>query len=375
MIVDYIFKNIRRQRTRTALTLLGIVIGITTIIALGSFSEGITQYISGALELTAGKIMVTQKGSSGFVTGFAGSDLNDQQLEELKLMDGVKDVTPLGFIISGGGFGSSEVIVGIDPESGTSFVGENIGMHDGRELLSDDTEVAMVGYTKADDDKLELGDFIVIKEVEFEVVGIIEKTDNSNVDGSIMINIKDVQALLKTDTYQVLYVIPYNVDDIQSIADSINGEFEDLNAITSKDMARQAASVTSQIQLYTLGMGAISAVVGGLGIMNTMVMAVMERRKEIGVMKAMGATRLWIMQQFLAESLVISIIGGLLGVLLGWGIVTIAGIAAGGSLPLRVTPSLIGFGMAFAMSLGLLGGAYPSWTAAKLDPVQAISQG
>lgn len=375
MLLDYIVKNVRRQRTRTALTVVGIVIGITTIIALGSLGEGITQYISGALELTAGKIMVTQAGSSGFIGGFAGSDLTQDDMDQLKLLDGVKDVTPMGFIMSGGaGFGPSEVVVGIDPESGQSFVGENIGMHDGRELVGDDTEVAMLGFDKADQDGLEVGDYILIKETEFEIVGIIERTGNSNVDGSVMINIRDVQEMLKTDMYQVLYVIPYNVDDVETIADSIRSEFEGLNAITSKDMARQAGAVTSQIQLYTIGLGAISAVVGGLGIMNTMVMAVLERKKEIGVLKAMGATRRWILQQFLTEAVAISLIGGALGVLAGWGIVTVAGVASNGSLPLKVTPFLIGVGMAFAVSLGVLGGAYPSWKAAKLDPVEAMTQ-
>ena len=376
MLVDYTIKNIRRQKSRTALTVLGIIIGITMIIALGSISEGITQYISGAMELTAGKIMITQKGSGGFMAGFQGSDITEEQLEELRLMDGVKEVTPMGFLMGrgGSGFGPTRVIVGIDPASSEDFVGENVGLKDGRELLPDDSEVAMIGFDRAENEGLEVGDFITIEEADFEVIGVVEKTDNANVDGSIIVNVRDVQDLLKTDTYQVAYVIPFSVEDSETMAEAIESEFEDLDAVTSKDMARQAASVTSQMQLYTMGLGAISAVVGGLGIMNTMVMAVLERRKEIGVMKAIGATRLWIVKQFLAESAIISIIGGLAGVGAGSIIVALIGMALEG-IPLKVTPYLAGVGIGFALSLGFLGGVYPSWKAANLDPVDAIRYG
>ncbi len=376
MLLDYVIKNVTRQKSRSALTVLGIIIGITAITALGSISEGITQYIAGALELTAGKIMVMQQGSGGFMTGFQGSDLTEEQLEELRLLDGVREVTPMGFIMEGGaGFGGGMMVVGIDPESGAEFVGENIGMHDGRDLVADDSGAAMLGYSMAEEAELEVGDSIIIKETEFEVVGIVEKTDNANVDGSVMVNIRDVQDLLGTDTYQVLYVIPHRVDDVEAIAETIESEFEGLDAVTSKDMARQATRMTSQIQLYTIGMGAISAVVGGLGIMNTMVMAVLERRKEIGVLKAIGASRAGIMKQFMAESAVIGFLGGIAGVGAGTLIVTAIGFATGGALPLRVTPFLAAVGMGFAVSLGFLGGAYPSWKAATLDPVDAMRHG
>lgn len=376
MLADYTIKNITRQKSRTFLTILGIVIGITMITALGAVSEGITQFISGSLELAAGKIMVMQKGSGGFITGFAGSDITEEQLEELELLDGVKRVSPMGFIMIGDShLGPQTVIVGIDPDAGDEFVGENIGMKDGRGLREDDSEVAMLGFEKAEDEDLEVGDFITIEYVDFEIIGVVEKTGNANVDGSIQINIKDVQDLRETDTYQVAYVIPFSVEDSETIEEMIESEFEYLDAITSKDMARQAATITSQIQLYMIGMGAIAAVVGGLGIMNTMVMAVLERRREIGVMKAIGATKAKIMKQFLTESAIISLIGGLAGIGVGALVVTAIGIATNGALPLKITPFIVGVGMGFALSLGFLGGAYPSWKAATLDPVDAIRYG
>lgn len=372
MQADYIIKNITRQKSRTALTVLGIVIGIITITALGSLSEGITQFITGSLELSAGKIMVMQRGSGGFTTGFQGSDITEDQIDELRSLDGVREVTPVGFIISTGGFGGpQEVVVGIDPSSDAQFVGENVGMQDGRELLSDDSMAAMIGYTYAEKNDKEVGDFITVREEDFEIVGVIEKTGNANVDGSVMVNVRDVQEIRETDTHQVVYVVPFNVEDSETIAETIMAEYEELQAVTSKDMARQAATITSQIQTYTFGMGAIAAVVGGLGIMNTMVMAVMERKKEIGILKAIGATKLNIVSQFLAEAAIISLLGGVIGVASGSLMVTVITLAIEG-LPLKITPSLIGIGVGFALTLGFIGGAYPSWKAAKLDPVEAI---
>ncbi|MFH1294427.1 MAG: FtsX-like permease family protein, partial [Candidatus Aenigmatarchaeota archaeon] len=301
--------------------------------------------------------------------------ITEDQIQDLALLDGVRKVTPVGFIFQGmGGFGPGRVIVGIDPDSGEEFVGSNIGMKDGRDLQMDDTDVAIVGSDFSDKEDLEVGDFITVEDVDFEIVGVIEKTDNANVDGSVMINVADTLTLRGTDTYQMVYVIPYEVEDVETIAETIEAEYEDLQASTSKDMARQASQISSQIQLYTFGLGAIAAVVGGLGIMNTMVMAVLERRKEIGILKAMGATKFSIIKQFLTESTLISLIGGVVGVSMGSLLVFLIKLSMP-DVPLRVTPELIGIGVGFALLLGFVGGAYPSWTAAKLDPVEAIRYG
>jgi putative ABC transport system permease protein len=145
-----------------------------------------------------------------------------------------------------------------------------------------------------------------------------------------------------------------------------------LAATTAKDMARQSAQVVDQIRLFTFGMGAIAAVVGGLGVLNTMIMAVMERRKEIGAMKAMGAKRFQIMLHIIIESSAMGLVGGIIG--LGLGALGALGlrIATGGNIPATVTPSLALTGIIFAVLLGVAGGAYPAWRASKLDPVEAL---
>lgn len=373
-MIDLAFKNIKRQKSRTALTVLGIVIGIAVIVTLGSFAEGINTFFQSTLELSAGKVMVQQKGAGSFQSGFSGSDITEEQLETIMNIDGVKEVVPVNFYIEAGmGFGTVEkVVVGIDPEKSQYLVGENIGMYEGRELEDDDTNSIILGKNLAESRGLAVGDFMAIKDTEFEVIGIIELANNANVDDSAVTHIRDLQDAMGIDTYQMLYVVPEDVGEVEMIAEGIMDEDENLGAITSKDFARIASQVVDQIRLFMFGMGAIAAVVGGLGVLNTMIMAVLERRKEIGVMKAIGATRRKVLMQILTESMLMSMLGGLVGILLG-GLGALGLImATEGAIPVAVTPGLAASGLMFALVLGAVGGIYPAWQASKVDPVEAL---
>jgi putative ABC transport system permease protein len=374
-MLDLAFRNITRQRTRTFLTALGIVIGIGAIIALGSISEGINKTVENNLQLVAGKIIVHQKGSGGMLTGFSGSDITDEQVETIKNIDGVEDVASIVFYIPGPlrPFHPPDFfVIGLDPSKLEYFKAEKIGMEEGRELEEGDSEVVIIGKDIADKFEWEVGDFITVKETDFEIIGIIEKSDIEDIDNSIIAPIGDVMNMLDKDTYQMVYVIPENVKDVEIVAERIEDEDDTLETISGKDIARQVTTVMSQIQLFTLGIGGIAAVVGGLGIMNTMIMAVLERRREIGVMKAIGATSRMVLQQILIESALISFIGGIGGLALGIIISLIIGSFAGGMITATVTPQLALIGMGFALLLGIIGGLYPAKKAADLDPVVAL---
>ena len=186
-----------------------------------------------------------------------------------------------------------------------------------------------------------------------------------------MVPIEDLQTVLNKDTYQTIYVTPDDIADVERLSAAIEDTDERYVTLSGKDMARQTASITGQIRIFTFGIGAIAAFVGGLGVMNTMIMSVMERKREIGLMKALGATRRVVLQQILTESALISVMGGLGGLLIGMVISSFMGVFGRGAVAV-VSPSLAATAMLFALFLGIVGGLYPANNASKLDPVDAL---
>ena len=366
--------NITRQRTRTFLTVLGIVIGIAAVVALGSISEGLNANIQKNLELNAGKILVSQKGSSGALVGFSGSELTEELVGEIAQVSGVKETVPqLYYVETIDPFrGPDWIAIGIDPEKAEFFKGENIRIQEGRELEPNDGEVLVAGAGFAERFQLEPGDFFTVKEEELEVVGLLEESGVSTIDDNFLVPLETLQLLTNTDTFPVVYVIPDDLKQIELVASRIEEANDELDAQTATDVARQAGEIIGQIRIFTLGIGAVAALVGGLGMMNTMIMAVLERRKEIGVMKAVGATRRTILRHFLTEALLLAIIGGVIGILLGTAGSAVMGMVIGFARGAGVTAELLGGSFLFAIFLGIAGGLYPAWKAAKLDPVEAL---
>jgi putative ABC transport system permease protein len=305
-MLDLALKNIMRNRTRTILTTLGILIGIGAVVALGSIAEGLNATVQSSLQLTTSKITVRQAGAGIFGMG---SELTNDDVELLKSISGVKDVVPIDvFLGPMQGFSGPEyVVVGIEPDKMSYFVGENFKMYQGRNMDESDSGVAVLGKAAADKYNIQIGDSWTVKNEDFEVIGILDTTDISEIDSSILVPLQDLQNALNRDTYYSIYVIPDDVKDTEKVVAEINDASDNLQALSSADLARQASQIVDQIRFFTFGIGAIAAFVGGLGVMNTMIMAVMERRKEIGVMKAIGATNRMILTQILTESALISI--------------------------------------------------------------------
>ena len=340
--------------------------------ALGSVAEGLDSTIQSSLELTAGKITVMDAEAGMFGMG---GELDEEDLDIITDLGGIKEVVPIIWFIPSIVImqGPEWMAIGIDPEKIEYMIGEHTEFEEGRTIDEGESGVAVIGYTTSQKYALQIGDSWEIKEEEFEIIGIIEETGISDTDTSIIVTFEDLQTVLEEDTFQMLYVIPDDVKDTETIAEDIEDASDKFNAMTTQEMARQAGAIVDQVRLFTFGIGAIAALVGGLGVMNTMIMSVMERRREIGVMKAIGATNRMVLTQIITESAIISLLGGIGGILIGVvGALIVSNAIGGGQITAIVTPGLALTGLSFALFLGIVGGIYPARKASMVDPVEAL---
>ncbi|MEM5801282.1 MAG: FtsX-like permease family protein [Candidatus Aenigmatarchaeota archaeon] len=374
--IEIAVKNIWRQKTRSALTIIGIMIGIGAIVALGSISEGLRVIIEENLQQASGMITVLQKSDGSLFTAIARSRITEQQLEEISKVDGVKDATGVimrGSYLNGqGGFSQPDLFfVGIDPTKIDMFVSSNI-RYDGELLEQSDTFEAVLGDTLAKKLGVDIGDIVTYRGYEFQVKGILERTGDTGTDSSLIVNIQTAKDVLDIEDYNMVIVLPEDLDEVGDVAKSIEDSVEGVSAITTEQFAKQISNIVDQISFFTVGIAAISAIVGGLGVMNTMIMSVMERRKEIGILKAIGATRKFILKQIIIESALLSLIGGLLGLAIGQlGSWSISYFSEGLAFA-KTTPSLMINALIFALALGIVGGLYPATMASNLDPIEAL---
>jgi len=261
----------------------------------------------------------------------------------------------------------------------------------GRELDEGDRYKAVIGNNIAHtafDREVGIGDKISILGQEFRVIGIYEKIGNAMDDNSIMVPIEIMRDLIgEEERISMLYLNTKKGYDVQKVAENIEEELRDFRdeeegdetfaVSTAKDLIETFGSVLNIVQVVVIGLAAISLLVGGVGIMNTMYMAVMERTREIGTMKAIGATNADILTIFLFESGVLGMIGGLIGVGIGLGLsktVEIVVVQFYGTplIQAHISLALVGGAIAFSFVVGMISGILPAKQASGLKPVEAL---
>jgi putative ABC transport system permease protein len=366
-----------RSKTRTLLTTIGIIIGISTMVALGSISEGLRSQISEALESAGGLIYVYEESDQPLFLAMGTSRLSEDKIEEIESVEGIEEsarfVMDFGYLDEDQQFGQPDLFInGIDPEDEELLVTENAELDDGETLEAGDTYSATIGYNLAQNLDVDVGDTIELKEENFIIKGVYKKFGDPGLDDGVLIPIEIALDLLETEDYSGIIIYPEDIDDVEEITDYINENIDGVTALSTEDVANSVSGIIDQVQVFTLGIAGVSALVGGLGVLNTMIMSVMERKREIGIMKAVGGTNSCILRQILIESVVITFLGGVAGIILG----------SLGAYSLRflssslesatVTPSLAIGSLMFAIFLGLVGGYYPAVKASKLDPIEAI---
>lgn len=368
-----IFRNMGRRKLRTGLTVTGIVIGILALTVMGSMSEYFNGLIDNAINLLGTNIVVSPK-NNDFESVLTA---NDER--RVRRIAGVLDVVPIAndTIDEFGGvsFGVPDIVYGVPAEhSGTLF--PTVSLEKGRWLQRGDDYETVVGSQLAKKRKLDIGSTIRYHDHDLVVVGIMNPTQTTP-DSIAMVNLDTVRRLLKApDIIAAMYVMPENPALVDTIAKNIRDNVENVQVFTPQEAAAQAQQALAVFNVILVGGAVLAVFVGGLAVINTMIMSVNERRHEIGLKKAVGASDGEIVREYLLEAAMIGFVGGIVGLLLGWGLASLLNAvtsqALGGSSIFNVTPRLMLVSITFAMVLGMIAGFYPAWNAARLDPVKAL---
>ncbi|MFH1474065.1 MAG: ABC transporter permease [Candidatus Aenigmatarchaeota archaeon] len=382
--------SLKHRKISSALTMLGIVIGITSIISLLSIAEGLQQSVTDQLEaIGSDKIIVSSAGD--FFSSFIGEGLKEDDIDMVEDVNGVEVAFGILFKTVSVRYRKENMIsqvIGVrSRDTDKIFEEMNVWEIDsGRYFKSGEKGVAVVGKLAAEDvfeKEITIGDFVYVKEEKFKVLGILKSTANNQRDKSIFIPMDQLRELTDTkDSITMIFVKISDLTKAEEIAEEIEEELEDLygegyyQASTSDQIAESVGSIIAVLSFVLGGIASIALIVAGVGIANTMFTSVMERTKEIGVMKAIGATNYNVMEIFLVESGMLGFFGGLIGTILGFIISQVITLFAGSVLPVPfravVSPEMVIFSLMFSFFVGIISGIWPARRAAKLQPVEAL---
>ncbi len=393
--------NLGHRQFRVFFTMIGIFIGITAVVAIISLGQGLQVAINEQFnELGTDKVFV-QPGSGGaFSVAGNSSKLTEDDLRVIERTLGVQDIVGMGWKTSKVTRKDQDVFVlvmGYDLVKSSDLWNDmqKNNIEEGRLLEKDDTYGAFVGYNWGQEEKLfkrgaNLGDKFIINGVDFKILGIQEDMGNSNDNNQVQISAEAYENVFGErieDDYQwIVARVAEGVDPL-IVADRIKKDLrrsrdvdegdEDFQIQTAEEFLDSFNDILMIVNVVIVGIAAISLLIGGIGIMNTMYTAVVERTQEIGIMKAIGARNTDILSIFLIESGILGLVGGLVGVIIGLGIskaIEIFGALYIGTIYLRFWWSweLILGALAFTFILGMIAGFLPAYQASKQQAVDSL---
>ena len=393
-------KNLKKRGIRSWLTVLGVFIGIAAVVSLISLSNGLQTAITGQFSGTLSTdVLVFQNAGTGFGTpgSTAVRKINQNDIDIIESVPGVKETIPrlirmvkfeyndiatFNYIASIPK--DQEKVDMVNKVANLVIVKGNLleAGDKGKVVLGDDF-IKNSPYEK----EIHVGSSITIQGKKFEVKGILKRGSSFQINSVILMPEDDLKDILNIgDEYDIVAIKIDNPDNAQQIADNIVRKIrkdrnekvgeEDFTIQTPAQALQAVSTILGVIGIVVTGIAAISLIIGGIGIANTMFTSVLERTREIGVMKAIGAKNSNILSVFLIESGLLGLVGGIAGALFGLGaaylLASVASQTLGINFPVTLSWPLLLGAIAFSFFIGLISGIIPAIKASRMNPVEAL---
>lgn len=380
--LSLVVKNPFRNKTRSSLAIVGIAIGIMVIVALGMVTGGLKNSTQSTLKAGAAEITVIQTGSNSFGSG---GSLNQSLAGDLLNINGVKDTTGIlrtsntstsGVSTNaspGGGFGEGVSITGIDP-SKLSLMG--IDSVNGTAFTNDSTDQVIIGKTAAEHLNQTVGDTVNLYGKDFKITGTFE-SGNFITDAGILMPLSTLQNLTSNEdkVSNILVKVTDNAN-VTTVSKTIEDTYpNELSTTTAEAAAGRINQGLSFIDTASWAISLLAIFIGAVGVVNTMIMSVYERTREIGVLKAVGWKDRRILGMILGESIVLTLIAFVVGTLIavvGVEILLTVVPSVGGIIKPSFAPDIFLRAFVVAFLVGVLGGLYPAYRASRLSPTEAL---
>ncbi|MBV7274097.1 ABC transporter permease [Clostridiaceae bacterium UIB06] len=382
-ILKMAFFSILSNKVRSLLTMLGIIIGISSVIVLVGMGEGTKQKVASQIEKLGTNLITVN------ITGNRNKAVSTSELEELRQKPGIKDIAPTltqnNINIKGG---DKTATTNMEASTPNYFEIRKLDIASGRTIQQNDLDnrfkVAVIGITVADElfgSTNVVGETMSINGYDFTIIGVLTTQGGSggnSGDDRVIIPLTTAQRLVKSTDIRSFYIEASDKDSVDEamgylqlfLNNKYNNDTKSYRIFNQTSLLETSNQTNDSMTTMLSGIAGISLVVGGIGIMNIMLVSVIERTKEIGIRKAIGAKRENILMQFLIEAGSISGIGGILGVLFGYAFAYVGNNYFKMSVVISNNVVLVAF--LFSLAVGVIFGMYPANKASKLNPIEAL---
>ncbi|MHB1018225.1 MAG: ABC transporter permease [Coriobacteriia bacterium] len=377
------------NKARSLLTMLGVIIGVAAVILLVGIGTGVQDEVTGSLEGLGSNLLFVLPGEYDMSMEGGGAPARYFTLDDVdtleRRVEGASAVVPIMRVSSTMKAGNRDVRVSVAAanEQGTEVFTSDLagGRHYRKSEVDAASRVVALGSdvaTQLFPNQDPVGKQVTLNGQRFTVIGHYNAMGgglSGNQDGQVYIPITTAQKIFGTSDIVSIVVKSTDPDDVDSVRREIKRALtpsfgEEFTVFSQEQTLGILADLLGMLTYMLAGIAGISLLVGGIGIMNIMLVSVSERTREIGIRKAVGARTYDIMSQFVIEAVGLSILGGVMGIIVGWGGATL--IEAFTPVPTNVTPWAVAMSFSFAFLVGVFFGVYPAYKASQLDPIEAL---